>query len=261
MYKALSHPFSHPITGLRLCSPSLKQPKSGGITWLVQAAELAKSRVQTFHWGLPPLDPMFLPWRKLWPFALRELGPCPLSLALPSEKLFHDISSVDFDLLGQVSFWTFVLTEEWDKMNSQVTRTAVGSVILFQEFRKEIKVFIWNAWYKKYPNNSKELFIWDHPTTCCDRRIRENERGHWENDFTYFTYALILSDVLFQTSVCSTLPHKAVFPESSLHHHASSPHVYKDCFSFWTQPLLLWFCGKSPFWVCGVITPMAMDWS
>lgn len=143
-----------------------------------------------FHQGLPTPDPVFLPWQKTWPFTRRELcqWPCPLSWA--SEKLLRGISSVDFDL-GKVLVWTFVKTEEWDKMNSQVTFMAVKSVILFQDFMK-LKLFTWNAWYRKYHRGCKELFIWDHLTTHCDWKIWERERGHRENYLIYFTHAIIL---------------------------------------------------------------------
>lgn len=40
---------------------------------------------------------------------------------------------------------TFLKAEEQDKMNSQIISTTLKSVILFQDFRKEIKLFTWNA--------------------------------------------------------------------------------------------------------------------
>lgn len=71
----------------------------------------------------------------------------------------------------QCRFW-YSWESFWDKMNFRITSTAMESVILFQDFVKEIKLFIWNAWYRKC-NSCKELFIWDHLTMCCDRKILE----------------------------------------------------------------------------------------
>lgn len=125
----------------------------------------------------------------------------------------------------------------------------------------ERKLFIWNAWYRKYHGRYKELFIWAHLTMCCDRKIWEKERGHQDNYFIHFIYyCLIVMKYYFKTFVHITHPHKTVLPGSSPLHHASFSHLYRHCFSFWTQ-LLLWFHSKSPFWACGIITSTAMGWS
>lgn len=147
--------------------------------------------------------------------------------------------------------------EKWDRMNFQVTFMAMKSVILFQDFMK-LKSFTWNAWYRKYHSNCKELFICNHLTMHCDWKIWEKERGHRENYSICFTHTIVLFRCFISKFVHGTLPLKTVLSGSSSFHPASFPHVYRDCFSFRTQLLLLWFCSKSPFWVCAIITPMAM---
>lgn len=160
------------------------------------------------------------------------------ALALASEELFHDISRGDFDLLGKVSVRTFLKTEKRDKMSSQITSRAMESVILFQEFMKEIQLFIWHAWYRKYHGSCKELFIWDHLTMCCDRKNIGEKRGHQENDFIHFVgYCLILMTFYFKT-LFAALFHKnsALWirtpPPHLRLHPASFPHVCRDCFLF-----------------------------
>lgn len=75
----------------------------------------------------------------------------------------------------------------------------------------------------------------------------EKERGHREVYFIHFTrYCLILMIFYFKTSVHSRLPHKTALSGSSVILHASFPPISGDCFSFWTQILLPWLCGKSP---------------
>lgn len=117
-------------------------------------------------------------------------------------------------------------------MNFQITSIAVGSLTLFQDFMKEIKSFTWNAWYRKY-NSCKELFIWDHLTICCDRKILEKQRGNQENYLIHgICYCLTLIIFSVITFDHSALIHKIVLSGSSPLHHASFPHIYRDCFHF-----------------------------
>ena len=185
------------------------------------------------HQGLPTLDPVFFPWQKIWPFTRREHCPWPCPLSWASEKLCHGISSVDFDLLGKVSVWTFVKTEEWDKMNSQVTCMAVKSVILFQDFMK-LKWFPWNAWCRKYHSSCKAVYLGPSNQALWLKNIGEGKgtSGKWSCLF-HTRYHLILM-FYFKTFVHSTLSHEIPSPL----HHASFPHMHRDfhfdpnCFSF-----------------------------
>lgn len=100
-------------------------------------------------------------------------------MSLASKKSFHELSSVDFDPLGKVWIGTLLKAEKWDKLSSQITSTATGSVILFQGFMKEIKAFTWNDRCRHYCSSYKESFIWDCLTLYCDLKyIYEKGREH-----------------------------------------------------------------------------------
>ena len=141
-----------------------------------------------------------------------------------------------FIFLGKFRFEPFGKQRVWNKMNSQITSTAMVSVILFQNFMKLIKLFTWNAWCRNCHRSCKEPFIGDCLIMCCDskkKKLWEKERGHREVYFIHFIcYCLILMIFYFKTSVHSSCPHKTVLSGSSVIHHASFPPVSRDCFSF-----------------------------
>lgn len=170
-----------------------------------------------------------------------------------------------FIFLGKFRFEPFGKQRVWNKMNSQITSTAMVSVILFQNFMKLIKLFTWNAWCRNCHRSCKEPFIGDCLIMCCDSKKKNyGRRKGGIGKFISFTLYVI---VLFWWSFISKLQSTAVV------------HI-KQCsldplwfimllfllyleIVFHFEPNCCFFdsVANRPPQPCGIITSMAMGWS
>ena len=118
VYKALARSLSHWLIGStvwhRLLSPVFKQPKHRDILWTCSSVRVGKAQSPAFHAGSSH-SRFHAP---IWTKYLTRSTEGFLSLASLKKKkkiISWPFHSVNFDLLGKVSIWTFWKTESMEQ--------------------------------------------------------------------------------------------------------------------------------------------------